>query len=50
MLFFVAGKPYSINPRLHNIHPEDPNTDLNAIKEKGFYIAHNYKNFYEGRQ
>jgi hypothetical protein len=48
MLYFVAGKQYSINPRLYNIHPENPSINLDEIKVN-YDIAHNYKNFYEGR-
>ena len=47
--FFLAGVSYSVNPRLHNIFPEDPNTDLDAL-QKSYDMVHNYKNFYENRK
>jgi hypothetical protein len=46
--FFLAGAKYNVNPRLHNIWPENPNLDLNEMK-KHYDMVHNYKNFYEGR-
>ena len=47
--FFLAGVEYSVNPRLFNIFPEDPNTDLDAL-QKSYDMVHNYKNFYENRR
>ena len=46
--FFLAGAKYNVNPRLHNIWPENPNLDLDEMK-KHYDMVHNYKNFYEGR-
>lgn len=48
VFFYLAGCDYIVNPRLHNIWPENPNTDLNELA-KHYDMVHNYKNFYEGR-
>jgi len=47
LFYFVAGKPYTVNPRLYNIFPENPNADLNELK-KNYDMIHNFKNYYEG--
>lgn len=46
--FYICGKSYSVNPRLHNIFPENPNVNLDELKQQ-YDIVHNYKNFYERR-
>lgn len=46
--FMLLGKPYTMNPRLYNNNPENPNIDLMELS-KDYDIIHHYKNFYENR-
>jgi hypothetical protein len=47
--FYLAGKQYSVNPRLYNIFPEDPSINLSSLRND-YDMVHNYKNFYESRK
>lgn len=49
VFFYLAQKHYHENPRLHNIWPENPNTDLKELA-KHYDMVHNYKNYYEDRK